>query len=383
MQVLTAKIRLNVGILFLAMFVLSSCATQKLVKDKVLHILDKTASWQIDNFKYSTEGSPGFLHDYGIDAWTNSVFYMGLFDWAEVSNNQAYFDWLYQIGEKNNWQVANNFETYKSIGKYHADEMTIGNFYAAMFNQFSEQTMVDELENRIEYIINNPPDKSMKSNNKQRWTWCDALFMAPPVYASMASINGNKHYLTYMHNEFLATYNHLFDKETGLYFRDDSYFEKREANGEKIFWGRGNGWVVAGVANLLKKLPADSELRPFYEKIFKSHIDSLLKYRDENGFWHASLLDPESYPSPETSATALITYALAYGVNSGLLKKSEYLSDVKKSWHALTSVVNENGALGYVQPIGADPRKVTKEMTAVYGIGAFLMAGSEVYKLSK
>ncbi len=105
--------------------------------------------------------------------------------------------------------------------------------------------------------------------------------------------------------------------------------------------------------------------------------------QNSDGFWHASLLDPESYPSPETSATALITYALVYGVNESLLDKERYLPVAMKSWDALNSIVNRKGKLGWVQPIGADPKKVTKDMTAVYGVGAFLLTATEVYKLQK
>ena len=102
-----------------------------------------------------------------------------------------------------------------------------------------------------------------------------------------------------------------------------------------------------------------------------------------DGYWHASLLDPESYPSPETSATGFIVYALAYGVNEGLLDKETYLPAVIKGWKALTDAVDSDGKLGFVQPIGADPKKVTREMTEVYGVGAFLLAGCQLYKMAQ
>ena len=88
-------------------------------------------------------------------------------------------------------------------------------------------------------------------------------------------------------------------------------------------------------------------------------------------------------PSPETSATGFIVYALAYGVNEGLLDKDTYLPIVEKGWKALVSAVETDGKLGYVQPIGADPKKVTRDMTEVYGVGAFLLAGNQIYKMSR
>jgi len=102
-----------------------------------------------------------------------------------------------------------------------------------------------------------------------------------------------------------------------------------------------------------------------------------------DGFGQASLLDPASYPSPETSCTTFIVYSIAYGINEGLLDKEIYLPVMIKGWNALVSAVEPNGKLGYVQQIGADPKKVTRDMTEVYGVGAFLMAGNEIYKMAR
>jgi rhamnogalacturonyl hydrolase YesR len=74
---------------------------------------------------------------------------------------------------------------------------------------------------------------------------------------------------------------------------------------------------------------------------------------------------------------------LAYGINSGLLDKNDFLPAVLQSWKALSNAVDEAGKIGWIQPIGADPRKVTADATAVYGVGAFLMAGYEIYKLAE
>ncbi len=360
-----------------------ACAQRNLSRPKVAEVVNKTADWQMNNFKYATSGSGAYLHDYGVDAWTNAVLYMGLFDWANASANEQYFDWLNKLATENSWKVPANFATHQSIGLYHADELAIGNFYLEMYRRFREPVMLESVKSRANYILDNPPRESMKSNNKQRWTWCDALFMAPRVYLRLYDETGDRRYINFMFNEFQATYNHLYDKENALFFRDDSYFDKLEKNGEKVFWGRGNGWVVAGIVNMLKNLGPGWPERSFYENLSKEMLTSLLRYQDKKGFWHASLLDPESYPSPETSATALITYAMAYGVNNKYLDKQVFEPAIMKSWHALTSVINKDGRLGYVQPIGADPRKVTADMTAVYGVGAFLMAGSEVYKMAK
>ena len=352
-------------------------------KNSVKEIMQKVTDWQIENFTYSETGNPGYLHDHGIDAWTNAVLYLGISEWAKIADNSKdYYDWLYDIGTKTEWTLPDNFLNHPNYGLYHADEFCMGQFFLKMSEVFKDEKMMTPTMNRLDMIISNPPDPEV-TKGKMWWSWCDALFMAPPVYTRMSLITGDDKYLEFMDREFKRTYNYLYDSDEKLFYRDSNYFDKREENGQKIFWGRGNGWVAAGTAEILKYLPSDSPYRLFYEDLLKEHLARLIELSDNDGYWHASLLDPESYPASETSATALITYAMAYGINQGMLSKEEYLPHLVKSWNALTQMVEENGKLNWVQPIGADPRKVTKDMTAVYGVGAFLLAGTEVYKLSK
>lgn len=344
--------------------------------------LNKVANWQINHFTYSTAGNAGYLHDAGIDAWTNATLYLGMAEWTAISDNGTkYYEWLNKIGEENNWQIPANFKDMPKYSFYHADEFCIGQFYLNMYSVFRKEKMIEATLKRVNWIMANPPDSNMNNKNKQAWTWCDALFMAPPIYAGLTKLTGNTNCLEFMNQQFKLTYDYLYDRENKLFFRDDRFFDKIETNGKKVFWGRGNGWVAAGLVNILKVLPDDSAFRPFYENLFSELVGKLVELQSENGFWHASLLDPTQYPSPETSATALIAYALAYGINSGLLSKDKYTSALEKSWTALNSAINSEGKLGWVQPIGADPKKVTEDMTAVYGVGALLMAGSEIYKM--
>jgi len=349
-------------------------------KAEVAEALNRVADWQIDNFSYETSGN---LHDYGIGAWGNSVFYLGLTHWASLSGKgEQYYNWLYnEVGKESSWQIPANFISYPRYGIYHADELCIAQFYFEMYKKYREPLMIESTKKRLKDIVSGSPDRDMSHRNKQTWTWCDALFMAPPAYLSMGLLENDTSYINFMDRSYRATYNHLFDREESLFYRDDSYLGKREVNGEKIFWGRGNGWVIAGIANLLKNMPGDYPERQFYTGLFKAMASRLVELQHEEGYWHASLLDPESYPSPETSATSLIAYALAYGINSGILDEQQYLEPLECAWNSLLASVEEDGKLCWVQPIGADPKKVTREMTSDYGVGAFLMAGSEIFKM--
>ena len=342
-------------------------------------LLDRVAKWQMKHFRYE-EGEKKNLHDYGLASWTSAVLYLGMAQWAPLSRSADSCEaWLKSVGKKAAWRVAANFKDYPAYRIYHADELCIGQFYLAMYEKHGDAAMLTSVKARLDRIMGSPPDTSMSYRNKQAWTWCDALFMAPPVYAHMSKISGNNAYLSFMDQSFRRTYAYLFDGQEKLFFRDGSYFARREANGKQVFWGRGNGWVAAGAARVLEALPDGAPQRPFYENLLRELAQSLTALQDERGYWHASLLDPASYPAPEASATALITYAVAFGVNAGILPQGEYLPVLEKSWAWLASAVDESGKLGWVQPIGADPKKVTADMTAPYGVGALLMAGKQIY----
>lgn len=250
----------------------------------------RVVSWQIDNFHYSASGN---LHDNGIASWAHSVLYIGLSEWATLREEEsaAYWEWLSGIGTQSNWKM-------NGIYPYHADEFCIGQFFATMYGKHKQDKMIAGTLERMERVMSDTRNTSMSYRNKEAWTWCDALFMAPPLYARMSVLKNDTRYFEFMDKEFRKTYDYLFDKTEKLFYRDDSYFNKTEANGKKVFWGRGNGWAIAGIANILKSLPANSEYRNYYENIFRSLAQSLIKLQDGKGAWHASLLDPDSYPAP-------------------------------------------------------------------------------------
>ncbi|MDR2981913.1 MAG: glycoside hydrolase family 88 protein [Puniceicoccales bacterium] len=343
-------------------------------KEDVLGIARKVADWQIGYFPTQPSSKAPY-------SWLNGALYVGMFDWAELSGDAKYDQWLQRTFNRMIWQVGPYM--------YHADDICVGQTYLDMYAKHRKDAMKMPTQARADWVIQNrdlDPAKMVHGTSRQyeRWSWCDALFMAPPVYARLYTLTGDKKYMDFADSEFKATYAKLFDKEEHLFYRDASYINKREANGEKVFWGRGNGWVMGGLAEMLKSLPQDDKVyRPYYESLLKEMSERLLGLQQADGFWRASLLDPASYPAPETSGTGFITYGLAYGVNAGLLPKEKYLPAVEKGWQALVSSVNTEGKLCWVQPVGADPRKVQKKSTEVYGTGAFLMTAAEVYKLSQ
>ena len=143
---------------------------------------------------------------------------------------------------------------------------------------------------------------------------------------------------------------------------------------------RGNGWVLAGLVRVMESLPANSPDKKKFEKLYRDMAAKIASLQQPDGSWHASLLDPASFPVKETSGTGFYCYALTWGLNHNLLDKKTYWPVIKKAWAALTSSVHPDGMLGYVQRIGDSPDMVTGDSTEVYGVGAFLLTGSELYK---
>jgi rhamnogalacturonyl hydrolase YesR len=335
-----------------------------LSKESVKQKMKLVADWQIEHkYKYP---------DYD---WTVGALYAGMAEWAKIAGNDSYWEYMKGIGVKLNWGLGPRL--------YHADDHCIGQMYAALYRKYGKQYMIQPTLNAFTYITEYPSkvDLEFKGKASDRWSWCDALFMGPTVWAKMANITGDKRYYSFMDREFKATTSYLFDKEDSLYFRDSNYFTKKEKNGKKVFWGRGNGWVFAGISIILTEIPKDYKNRKMYEKIYLQMAHRLAGLQGPDGYWHASLLDPDSYPNPETSASGFNCYGLAWGINNGYLPKEKYLPIVNKAWAAMVRSVDPDGKLCWVQPIGADPKSVTREMTEVYGVGAFLLAGSEMVKL--
>ncbi len=338
-------------------------------KEAILKVGTKVANWQLNNFETNR-------HAQASKGWIAGTFYLGLNDWAELTGEKQYDLWLNKKFDRQYWQVGDRM--------YHADDICVGQVYLDIYKRRKEDKMITPVLARADWVIEHASSIPLKEDyGKTRWNWCDALFMAPAVYTRLYALTGDKKYMKFADREFKSTWEYLYDQDEKLFYRDDYYFQKREANGQKIFWGRGNGWVMGGLVEILKSLPSDDrKYRPFYESLFQEMAGKILVLQQEKGYWGASLLDSDSYPLPEMSATGFMVYALAYGINQGYLSREVYLPAVQKGWKALVEAVNTEGKLGWVQPVGSRPEKVTKKMTELYGTGAFLMAACEMYRLA-
>lgn len=273
--------------------------------------------------------------------------------------------WKYQYGEKEDyvlfgdWQIC--FQTY--IDLYHLNP---------------ESHKIARVKEVMEY--------QMSTAANDYWWWADGLYMVMPVMTKLYKTTGDKRYLEKLHEYFEYANRIMYDQKTGLYYRDAKYVYPRHktVNHKKDFWARGNGWVFAGLAKVLKDLPAEDPHYNLYVSKYKKLAKAILKSQQEEGYWTRSMLDKDHAPGPETSGTAFFTYGLLWGINNGYLKEKIYLNAAGKGWKYLSEVaLQKDGRVGYIQPIGekAIPGQIVDaNSTSNFGVGAFLLAGAEWYR---
>ncbi|MBK0383923.1 glycoside hydrolase family 88 protein [Pedobacter sp. SD-b] len=308
--------------------------------------------------------------------WTNGAYYTGVAKAYEATKNPEFLNALKGMAGKNNW------EPYIRINS--ADDIAISYAYIYLKSIHDKDANLKPTE---EFIKKHLAYKNIKDPKKPLWWWCDALFMAPPVLTKLAKVNNDPTLLDAMYKNYKETYDLLYDKEEHLFARDDRFIwtgaiaDKKEKNGKKIFWSRGNGWVLGGLALILEDMPKNYIHRPFFENLFKEMSVKVKELQQPDGLWTTSLLSPESYDHTETSGSGFFTFGIAWGINNGLLNPSDFKSVLNKAWPALLKNQKQDGMVGFVQDIGFDPRPATAESWQNYGTGAFLLAGSEVLKM--
>lgn len=331
----------------------------------VLALMERAADWQLAN--------PA---KHPVDGWVQAAGYTGIMALADLSANAKYAAAMKAMGEKNTWKPAGRI--------YHADDHCVTQTYTELYFRQPNPAMIAPTIERMEYILAHPKDDNLEFIGKEkndRWAWCDSLYMGPPAWVRLWAATGKQTYLDYAVTNWWKTSAYLYDKDEHLYFRDSTFFKAREANGKKVFWSRGNGWVIGGLVRVLEYLPTDHPARPKFEQQFREMAAKLIELQQPDGFWHASLLDPQSYPEKEESGTGFFCYGLAWGINQGLLDRATYLPATLKAWASLTACVQPDGKVIHVQPIGADPKKFEPTSTEPYGVGSFLLAGCEIYRL--
>ena len=313
------------------------------------------------------------LHRLPADAqyeWTFAALYAGMMAVPTEVAGDTYKQAMQRVGEQLRWQPGPRV--------LHADDQAVGQMYLEQYRLHKDPAMLAPIKSRMDEEMNTPDDPA-----KELWWWCDALFMAPPVLADLSATTGDPKYLQFMDHEWDRTNKLLYDNQAHLFSRDATYLDKHEKNGAKVFWSRGNGWVVAGLVRVIDRMPANSPLRAKYVLQLQDMVAGLAPLQGTDGLWKPGLLDAADYPLSEISGSAFFTYAMAYGVNHGLLPRKTYGPIIQKAWAGMISHVYADGRLGCIQPVGAAPDPLAETTSYVYGVGGYLLAGSEIYSTAK
>lgn len=325
------------------------------LKPAAIHAaMRKVADWQVAR----EEGFPS-------QDWTFATLYDGLLSASVTLHEPRYESFVLDVAQHFSWTLGPR--------KTHADDQAIGKSYLWLNHQKSEAQRIQPTQTQFDEIMQQPDDPQ-----KPVWWWCDALYMAPPVWSGLAQVTHQAKYLDYMDREWKITADLLYDKQEHLFFRDKSYLGKTEKNGRKLFWSRGNGWVLGGLVRVLETLPEKDPRRAYYVEKFKEMSNAVAPLQGSDGLWRSGLLDANAYPGPEVSGSAFFVYAFAWGVNHHLLDAARFRPVVDRGWAGLVHHIYADGRLGSIQQVGAAPDRYSPGSSWVYGVGAFLLAGSEV-----
>lgn len=314
--------------------------------------------------------------------WTRAVYYEGLMALHKIDPNKKYYDYAVEWGEKHNWGLNGGTTT------RNADNQCCGQTYIDLYLIDKKEERVKDIKTNIDYII--------AGDRNDDWSWIDAIQMAMPVFTKLGNLYGDKKYFDKMYKIYAYTKNihggkGLYNPADHLWWRDKDFVPPyKEPNGEDCYWSRGNGWVVAALVRVLDELPSTDPHYEEYLQDFKDMCAALIRIQQPNGLWTVSLHDINHYGGKEITGTALFTYGFAWGVRKGILDKSIYLPAIAKAWTTMNKdAIHKNGFMGYVQGTGKEP-KDGQPVTYTsmpdfedYGLGCFLLAGTEVYKLSK
>lgn len=343
---------------------------------KVREIIDKVNNkWQSDNSPKSSS------------FWDNAAYHTGNIEAYMLTGNEKWRKYSEEWANYNQWKGAKSND--KSRWRYsygESDEYVLFGDFQVCFQTYADLYNLDPQDYKIARA-REVMDYEMSTKNNDYWWWSDGLYMVMPVMTKLYKITGNNRYLDKLYEYIIYSDSIMYDDQEGLYYRDAKYVypKHKSLNGKKDFWSRGDGWVLAGLAKVLKDVPADYKHRDFFVDKFKRMAKAVAAIQQPQGYWTRSMMDPEHAPGAETSGTAFFTYGLIWGVNNGYLDRATYMPTIQKAWSYLRDkALQKDGSVGYVQPIGEkaiNGQVVDAQSTANFGVGAFLLASCEYVRM--
>ena len=422
---LTTMNKKSIFLTYLALLLSATTVAQPRFQE-VMAAMERANDYFIN--KYPDPGKPTFVKkERPSNLWTRGVYFEGLMALTELERLTG--------GEKFNryekyimdWGTAHRWTPRNGVTTRDADDYCCSQTYLDMYVRKHDEQMLTPTVQCMDNVIaaRQVPwvagGQTKSDGSFGDWTWIDAIQMGLPVLSKLTRIcyfAGDKdasRYVAQGWNMYAASRNTigggLLNLQDGLWWRDKDFVPPyKEPNGEDCYWSRGNGWVYAALVRAMdamlvsKQAQAPDFLEPLGEKKWKNigedaHFKdemkdyllmtkALLKCQRPDGFWNVSLHDGSNYGGVELSGTALFIYGMAWGVRHGYLPKKTYLPVIYHSWKAMVKTcLHTNGKLGFVQGTGKEPKDgqpVTFDSEPDfddYGLGCFLLCGSEVARL--
>ncbi|NQX05361.1 glycoside hydrolase family 88 protein [Rathayibacter sp. VKM Ac-2856] len=333
-----------------------------------------------------------------LAGWSWATFAQGENALYAASGNPAYLADGMTWGGLTSWKIATN--------GLDPDDLKAGQVYHSL-NESDPRASLASMDARMA--------QGLASLPLDQYDWSDALFMGLPNWASWSERTGDPAYLDKMDALYAWSRDEgalsdrcggravpqsgLYDASEGLWYRDCRYVGVPDAGGNKVFWGRGNGWAMAAMADVISALPAGDARAVPYRDMLRAMAARVIELQGADGFWRSSLLNSSAFPAPETSSTALFAAALASGISSGTLDRATYLPAVSRAWEGLRTVaLKPNGFVSGCQAVGFQPAgsytasapRTAPTATSVgtlladsppFCVGAFLLAGSAIAAL--
>jgi len=347
--------------------------------------------------KHPDAGAPTYVKKMRpSNLWTRGVYFEGLVALTDIerqlkapkyeTNNQYLYDWA----SFHQWIPRNGVKT------RNADDYCCCQSYLDMYlnGQTKSYEPTQQCMDNLLAIQESVGD----------WTWIDAIQMGLPVLTKLSLVRAKENDSNFsryaQHGWKMYAYTRdelaggLFNKEEGLWWRDKDFIPPyKEPNGRNCYWSRGNGWVYAALVRAMQDIidtPNYNDHLDEYKADFIKMSEALVKCQRKDLFWNVSLHDDTHFGGKELTGTSLFIYGMAWGINHNYLDSKTYLPIVVNTWKAMVKeCLHTNGFLGFVQGTGKEP----KDSQPVsydgepdfddFGLGCFLLAGSQVYQLSK
>jgi len=372
------------GALLFLCIVVQNVGAVNFTPDSIKNVMRKVSGY------YLQHGVSGWGRTNGVNStiinndWDGGAYMSGIMGLYAATGQQSYLDSATQWAVDHSWLIgtdtpSNPAQTVPTDADNQCCTQTYCDLYL-LDPTPANAYMYAPWERDLKLTIDTVP-----MAGRDRWWWCDALYMAPAAYAKLFKITHTRRYIDTLNKYWWDCAATLYDTSAHLWYRQASFNGQLDQNGKKIFWSCGNAWVAAGMArtipNLPDSTPADDSTRQKYINQFKAMMDAIRVQQDTGGLWTTSLLDHALYPEPEASGTAFFGFAMAWGVLNGFLDMNTYLPVIKNAWSGCVAHVASNGEFQGCQYMGWEPASGFESYTTLEGNGAFLLFGNELIQL--